>query len=498
MKAICATWVESVFGAAPPHFQARFVLGNIGVSATYALADELYFKARTVGGWRSSNIVEVADGDEARRRLAADGKRLVEQRLEHLRHSPGVTSGTPARVRLDTAYGIESACASCGGRGRVNCYACYGTSQVTCPHCGGRGTRSCGSCGGAGQKSVPVQTPSGFTYQYVSCGACSGGRVMCYCAGLGKTTCFACQAGTINCNPCFGSGRQTRIHSAKLAISVTAQFRVTDAPDEFVAQSARAAPEAIALHTRLKTPGRRHQGSQAIGYDGECAVEDGMLTLAGRSSRIVAIGTPQAAMAATCALDEPCLGYRERLGEAAGDGLLSLLAFADGNRLAATQVLTDVRRGRPRTIRIGIERRGLASQSLAEEKLTDAVLSREFRDACVAAIAASVDLHAAHLKDQLRVLYRQAVGRLLAGASIGLALEFAFLFPPLAAYRTDRVMRLSYLGWIGIVAAICGLIALVPAVRIHRAERKLLSERPAPEADSGEVGDGAAEIPGPA
>lgn len=183
-------------------------------------------------------------------------------------------------------------------------------------------------------------------------------------------------------------------------------------------------------------------------------------------------------MAATRFLDEACLDFRERLEEKAQGDLPALLAFADGNRAAAALVLNNVERGRPRTLRIGIERRALASQSAAEKALTAVLLSPEFLEACRETVGAAVDRHVAAYRARLRELYKDGFRLALAGAALGLPLLRAFWLPPLLPYRTVEAVLAAFLAWSAAVTLLCGLVVIFRVVRMQRAERRRLSERP--------------------
>lgn len=471
MQALCATWVESLFGADAPPFEARFSPRKIGISAVFTLSESIEAKVRSVAGRRG--VPSVSGPEEAAACFSDEARRRIEQHIENLRRDPDYQSAILARQPL-SSYGVVTTCRTCNGSGRMNCAACNGTGWVACSICQGRGTAACGGCGGAGNKSVPVQNASGFTY--VTCGRCGGGgRVMCYCAGTGRSIC-SCQAGKVPCTNCAATGVRSTIHSAVLVVSVARHFWVAEAPDDFIAESARAAPEAISTYTRLVAPGERRPGGRAVAYRGECAIADGVFTLAGRSARVLGIGAPSAAVAADRTLDDVCDDYRRRLEEAAGGELPALLAFADGNRLAATQILVLVKRRRPRTMRAGIERRGFRSQGPAENKLTEALLSHEFRDSCLTAAAGSIDRHVAVFKAQLHAIYSRAIGRFLIGASIGLLLLLLLaLLPPASRYRADHMIQLLYLGWCTAVGLVFGTVAAIGAIPVHRAEFRLLS-----------------------
>jgi hypothetical protein len=292
---------------------------------------------------------------------------------------------------------------------------------------------------------------------------------------------------------------RTRIHTAELLSTLSAAYAVEQAPDALV-RAGSGAPDVLAAHSILHVPGQLEPNARQVTFGGTCRYEDGELAVSGGSTRIVSIGEAGAAVAAAHPIDEAGADYRRRIEDAAGAGLPALLQLAESCRLAATQVKAGTASGPcPKTIRIGIERRGLAAQSAPEEKLTQALFSDAFRDGCATAVRSTIERHAGEFGRRLGSVYKAGARLFAIGTASGLPLLIAFWLPPLSTHRSNETMLLSSLAWAALAALAAGAVVAVRAAKIHRVERRALSgagqkredagtalPRPVPETGGGE------------
>ena len=94
----------------------------------------------------------------------------------------------------------EFTCDDCQGQGYQDCEDCGGGGTEECGHCDGSGLETCFECDGEGKVKDGEEE--------IKCDDCNGdGDVECTeCDGSGRTDCSSCNAGTVYCDACDGTG----------------------------------------------------------------------------------------------------------------------------------------------------------------------------------------------------------------------------------------------------------------------------------------------------